>query len=64
MVDFLEGIWTDDSGQGLVEYVLIIALVAVGLVAIISVFRNAIGSLFKTISDTLNAAPTTSFPAS
>ena len=64
MADFLERIWTDDSGQGLVEYVLIIALVAVGLVAIISVFRNAIGALFKTIADTLNAAPTTGFPAS
>lgn len=56
-----ERFWADDSGQGLVEYVLIIALVAIGLIAIITVFRNAIGRIFKVISDTLNSAPTTSY---
>jgi Flp pilus assembly pilin Flp len=44
-----------------VEYVLMIALVAIGLIAIITVFRNAIGRIFKVISDTLNAAPTGSY---
>ena len=62
MVQLWESFWSDDSGQGLVEYVLIIALVAIGLIAIITVFRNAIGKIFKTIADTLNSAPTTSFP--
>ena len=52
---------SDDSGQGLVEYVLIIALVAIGLIAIITVFRNAIGRIFKVISDTLNSAPASGF---
>ena len=61
MKRLLENLWNDDAGQGLVEYVLIIALVAIGLVAIITVFRNAIGRIFKVISDTLNAAPTTSY---
>jgi Flp pilus assembly pilin Flp len=57
----LENLWNEDAGQGLVEYVLIIALVAIGLIAIITVFRNAIGRIFKVISDTLNAAPTGSY---
>jgi Flp pilus assembly pilin Flp len=60
----LTEMWTDDSGQGLVEYVLIIALVAIGLLAIIVAFRNAMGKIFKTISDTLNASPTTMYPTS
>lgn len=64
MKTLLTNLWNDDAGQGLVEYVLIIALVAIGLIAIITVFRNAIGKIFKTIADTLNAAPTTSFPVS
>jgi pilus assembly protein Flp/PilA len=51
----------DESGQGLVEYVLIIALVAIGLIAIMIVFRNSIGDIFRTISDTLNDAPTTGY---
>ena len=51
----------DESGQGLVEYALIIALVAIGLIAILVVFRNAIGNVFKKSSDTLNNAPSSSF---
>jgi pilus assembly protein Flp/PilA len=51
----------DESGQGLVEYVLIIALVAIGLIAIMLVFRNSIGGIFKSISDTLKTAPTDGF---
>lgn len=51
----------DESGQGLVEYVLIIALVAIGLIVIMIIFRNSIGAIFKTISDTLNKAPTSGY---
>ena len=64
MKTLITNLWNDEAGQGLVEYVLIIALVAIGLIAIITVFRNAIGKIFKTIADTLNSAPTTSFPVS
>jgi pilus assembly protein Flp/PilA len=51
----------DESGQGLVEYVLIIALVAIGLIAIMIVFRDSIGGIFRTISTTLDNAPGTGF---
>jgi pilus assembly protein Flp/PilA len=51
----------DESGQGLVEYVLIIALVAIGLIAIMVLFRNSIGGIFKTISGALDKAPGTPF---
>ena len=37
----------DESGQGMVEYALIIALVAVGLIAILLVLRNATGNVFR-----------------
>jgi pilus assembly protein Flp/PilA len=52
----------DESGQGLVEYALIIALVAVGLVAILLVLRNSVGRVFNNAATTLNAAPGTPFP--
>ena len=51
----------DESGQGLVEYALIIALVAIGLIAILVVFRNAIGNVFKRSAGELNNAPASSF---
>jgi Flp pilus assembly pilin Flp len=57
MSEMWQKFWSDESGQGLVEYVLIIALVALGLIAIMIVFRNSIGNLFKTAGNKLNAAP-------
>ncbi len=36
-------LWEDESGQGLTEYVLIIALVAIGLIAVMVLFRDSIG---------------------
>ena len=36
-----------EKGQGLVEYALIVALVAVGLIAILLILRNGIGNVFK-----------------
>lgn len=53
----------DESGQGLVEYVLIIALVAIGLIAVMVAFRNSIGEVFLSISDQLEGAPGDQMPA-
>lgn len=52
----------DESGQGLVEYALIIALVAVGLIAILLVLRNSVGNVFRNAATQLNNAPTTPYP--
>lgn len=57
MKHLFKSLWADDSGQGLTEYALIIALVAIGLVAILLIFRNAIGDIFNTIAETLDSAP-------
>ena len=61
MSELLRKFWSDDSGQGLVEYVLIIALVSIGLTIVMLVFRNSIGNVFKTVSNTLNSAPASPF---
>jgi pilus assembly protein Flp/PilA len=57
MKTLLRSMWNDESGQGLTEYVLIIALVAVGLILVLGVFRNAIGSVFDTATDQLKTQP-------
>ncbi len=54
--------WSDESGQGLVEYALIIALVAVGLIAILLVLRNSIGNVFNNAATQLNNAPANPYP--
>jgi pilus assembly protein Flp/PilA len=57
-----QAFWSDETGQGLVEYALIIALVAVGLIAILLVLRNSIGDVFNNAAAVLNNAPTTAYP--
>jgi pilus assembly protein Flp/PilA len=51
----------DESGQGLVEYVLIIALVAVGLILALTVFRNQIGNTLDEVNNSLQNAPSTPY---
>ena len=51
----------DEQGQGLVEYALIIALVAIGLMAILVLFRNSIGNVFDAAKDSLDNAPTNGY---
>jgi len=60
----MKGFWKDESGQGLTEYVLIIALVAVALIAALIVFRNQIGGVFDRASEALNNAPGSGFTPS
>ncbi len=46
----------DESGQGLVEYVLIIAVVALGLVVIMTFLRDEIVGVFGRAGNVLNQA--------
>jgi len=57
MKDLWIKLWNDESGQGLVEYVLIIALVAIGLILVMLAFRTSIGNVFNSIRGQLDAAP-------
>ncbi len=61
MIELWEGFAADESGQGLVEYALIIALVAIGLIAILTLFRNAIGNVFNATKNTLDNSPGTGY---
>ena len=47
---------SDEKGQTLVEYALIIALVSVVLVAALKTMTTALDGIFSFISSTLNAA--------
>ena len=61
MRELVNRFMSNESGQGLVEYALIIALVAIGLIAILVLFRNAIGNVFNTSKNRLNNAPGASY---
>jgi len=46
----------EDSGQGLTEYALIIALVAVAIIATVIVFRGQIITVFSNITTAVSGA--------
>lgn len=46
----------DESGQDLIEYALIAALLATGAIAGMRTLGNAISSVFNTVTNNLNAA--------
>ena len=55
----LRTLWSDESGQGLTEYALLIALVSLGLITLLGLYRNAIGNVFRNSATVLrnNSSP-------
>lgn len=49
LVKNFRNVWEDESGQGMVEYGLIIAVVAIVLITALTAFRGQLGSLFDGI---------------
>ncbi len=52
----LNDLHTDESGQGLVEYVLVIALIALGSVATMSSAASSIAQAFNKLNNKLISA--------
>jgi pilus assembly protein Flp/PilA len=50
----LRNLWKDESGQGLTEYALLIALVSLGLIVLLGTYRTAIGNVFRNSANVLN----------
>ena len=55
MLDRLAAFWTDESGVAMPEYALILALVSLGLLVVLVIFRDAIGSVFRRVAEFLDA---------
>ncbi len=56
MKNLLQSLLADESGQGLVEYALIIALVSIGLIVALGLLRGKISDIFGEIGTTLDEA--------
>jgi pilus assembly protein Flp/PilA len=61
MLSLFERFWYEDSGQGLTEYALVLALVSVGLIAVLVIFRDAIGGIFDRLAQVLQGAPSNGY---
>lgn len=64
MSALLQRFWHEESGQGLTEYALVLALVSIGLIAVLVIFRDAIGGIFDRIAQVLRGAPSEGYQPS
>lgn len=55
--NFLKGLWQDESAEITVEYGLLTALIALGLIAVFIAFRGQIGTFFTAIGDRIQNCP-------
>jgi pilus assembly protein Flp/PilA len=55
-MDLLKNLWNDESGQGLTEYGVIIAIVSVALVVLLTAFSGELGRIFNGAIDELESA--------
>jgi Flp pilus assembly pilin Flp len=56
MVNITKKFWLDESGQGLVEYITIIALIAIGMFVVLRAFRGRVGNVYNNIGAALETS--------
>jgi Flp pilus assembly pilin Flp len=49
MMHFWKALWSDESGQGLTEYALIIGLVSVTLILLLTAMSTELGAVFNAV---------------
>lgn len=54
MSQAIKRLWSDDQGAELTEYSLVIGVVAMGAIAVLGLFRDAIGNFFNRLVATLD----------
>ena len=52
----LKNLLSDESGQDLIEYALVAAVIALGAIAAMGTLKNAIGGAFNGVGNSLNSA--------
>ena len=60
MLELFQALWTDESGQDLAEYALLIALIALAVIVAVTLLGGTISTVFNTIGSTLSSVPSTS----
>lgn len=56
MYVFMKTLFTSKKGQGMVEYGLIIGLVAIAVITVLGLMSGSIGSLFDKVKTSLDGA--------
>lgn len=57
MLTMIKNLWKEERGQGMTEYGLILALLVIGVIAVLVVMGPKLVAQFQKVSDTLPTAP-------
>jgi len=57
MLELFTALWSDESGQDLAEYALLLAFIAIAVVLTLPLLGTAIDTIFQNIEQELQAAP-------
>ncbi len=55
MTELVKAFWTDESGQDLSEYALLLVLIAAALIGILVALRDQISSAFQRVTNALQS---------
>lgn len=55
-MDLVKRLWKEEEGQGMVEYVLILALIAIAAIVIVKAVGGKVNNVWKDTSDQLEDA--------
>ncbi len=58
MLELLKGFWTDQSGQDLSEYALLLVLIAAALISVLILLRGQIQTAFQRVTSALEQGNT------
>jgi Flp pilus assembly pilin Flp len=56
MARFLKDLWREESGQDMVEYVLLLGFIVLAAVAVLTGLRVQISGIWSTVTSALNSA--------
>ena len=59
MTQLFKSFWTDESGQTLAEYALLLGLIAIVVILVLVLLGNQIRNVFCAITGHLNTVPST-----
>ena len=56
-MQLLTNLWKDEDGQTFVEYAVILAVISLGMIAALTLFRGELQAVYQTITSELAEAP-------
>jgi len=56
MMNKIKGLFTQEQGQGMTEYGLVLGVIAIGVVVILAAFRDEIMNIFSNVTTEIKGA--------